>query len=75
MFDDPIVSETHRIRDTYAASFGYDIGKIVSDLISRQGKDGRRVVDRTSGKKSEQSDASKPPTSGFPDGLSSSAAG
>ena len=55
MFDDPIVSEIRKFREDYAASLGYDLGKIVADLQSRQGKDGRRVVDRTSQKKSEQS--------------------
>ena len=54
MFDDPIVSEIRKVREDYAASFGYDLGKIVADLQSRQGKDGRRIVDRTSLKKSEQ---------------------
>ena len=46
MFDDPIVAETRLQRDCYAASFGYDLTKIVADLQARQGKDGRRVVDR-----------------------------
>lgn len=72
MFDDPIVSETHRIRDDYAASFGYDLGLIVADLQSRQGKDGRRVVDRSARK---ESDRSEPPVDGLPDGLPASAAG
>ena len=53
MFDDPIVSEIRKVREDYAASFGYDLGKIVADLQSRQGKDGRCVVDRTSQKKPE----------------------
>ena len=50
MSDDPIVVETRKIRDEYAASLGYDLGRIVFDLQSRQGKDGRRLVDRTSNK-------------------------
>ena len=41
MFDDPIVSEIRKFREDYAASLGYDLGKIVADLQSRQGKDGR----------------------------------
>ncbi len=44
MFDDSIVAETRFQRDTYAASFGYDLAKIVANLQTRQGKDGRRVV-------------------------------
>ena len=73
MFDDPIVAETRSQRDSYAASFGYDLAKIVADLQTRQGKDGRRVVDRRS--KSEQNDAPKPPIVGLPDGASTTAAG
>ena len=61
MFDDPIVIETRKYREAYAESFGYDLGRIVADLHSRQGRDGRRVVDRTSVKKSKQSDAPKSP--------------
>lgn len=57
MFDDPIVLETRKHREEYAASFGYDLDRIVADLQSRQGLDGRMVVDRTSVDKSEQSDA------------------
>ena len=60
MFDDPIVAEISKFREEYAASFGYDLGKIVSDLRSRQGKDGRRIVDRTSQNMTDQGDAPKP---------------
>ena len=57
MFDDPIILETRKYREEYAASFGYDLERIVADLQSRQGSDGRTVVDRTSTGKSEQNDA------------------
>ena len=57
MFDDPIVRETRNHREAYAASFDYDLKRIVADLQSRQGCDGRIVVDRTSIEKSEPSDA------------------
>ena len=57
MFDDPIVLENRKHREEYAASFGYDLVRIVADLESRQGRDGRLIVDRTSVEKSEQSDA------------------
>ena len=57
MFDDPIVQETRKHREEYAASFGYDLDRIVADLQARQGRDGRKVVDRTSVAKSEQADA------------------
>ena len=53
MFDDPIVLETRKYREQYAASFGFDLERIVADLQSRQGSDGRTVVDRSSTGKSE----------------------
>ncbi len=71
MFDDPIVAETRRNREAYAASFGYDLGKIIADLQSRQGKDGRQIVDRR--KKSDQNDTPKPRIVGVPDGASAPA--
>jgi hypothetical protein len=61
MFDDPIVLETREHREEYAATFGYDLARIVADLQSRQGRDGRTVVDRTLVEMSEQSDAPKSP--------------
>jgi hypothetical protein len=75
MLDDPIVSEIGKFRDEYAASLGYDLGKIVSDLRSRQGKDGRRIVDRTSLEMSDQGDAPEPLTTRVVDASSASAAG
>jgi hypothetical protein len=75
MLDDPIVSEIGKFRDEYAASFGYDLGRIVSDLQSRQGNDGRRIVDRTSQELSEQSNAPERPIARVPEGASTSAAG
>ena len=54
MFDDPIVSEIRKFREDYAASLGYDLGKTVAELHSRQGKDGRQVVDRTSQKNGQR---------------------
>ena len=62
MFEDPIVLETRKHREEYAASLGYDLNRIVADLQSRQGHDGRVVVDRMSAGKSEQTDEPKPTT-------------
>ena len=73
MFDDPIVAEIRKFREEYAASFGYDLGKIVSDLRSRQGKDGRRIVDRTSQKMTDQGDALTPPVTRVLDRTATSA--
>lgn len=47
MLNDPIVLEIRKRREEYAASLGYDLKRIVADLQSRQGKDGRAVVDRS----------------------------
>ncbi len=66
MFDDPIVSEIRRVREENAALFGNDLGKIVDDLQSRQGKDGRHVVDRTTQKNPEQSGQLKRSTAALP---------
>ena len=54
MFDDPVVAETRRIREEYAARFGYDLAAIVADLRSRQGLDGRKVVRRSKKSGGEQ---------------------
>ena len=62
MFDDPIVLETRKRREEYAASLGYDLDRIVADLQLRQGHDGRVVVDRSCREKSEPSDAQEPPS-------------
>lgn len=60
MFDDPIVLETRKYREEFAVSLGYDLDRIVADLQSRQGLDGRVVVDRTSVDESDQSEARSP---------------
>ena len=41
---DEILSEVRRIREAYAAEFGYDIQKMVEDLKRRQAESGRKVV-------------------------------
>ena len=62
MFDDPIVLETHKRREEYAASLGYDLDRIVADLQLRQGRDGRVVVDRSPRGRSEPSDVGDAPS-------------
>jgi hypothetical protein len=44
MRDDPIVEEIHRIRQEYAASFNYDMDAICDDLVSKERRNGRKVV-------------------------------
>jgi hypothetical protein len=46
MKDDPIVEEVRRIREAYAAKFGYDIKKIVEDLRRYGGATVRRSPKR-----------------------------
>jgi hypothetical protein len=36
MLKDPIVDEVHAIREAHAKRFGYDMRKIVDDLIKKQ---------------------------------------
>ncbi len=44
MWKDPVVEEVRRIRDEYARSFEYDLGKICEDLRRQQAESGRKVV-------------------------------
>lgn len=60
MLNDPIVLETRERRDAYAASLGYDLGRIVADLQARQGLDGRTVIDRFTAKESRVGPARRP---------------
>lgn len=36
MWNDPIVNEVRAAREAYSARFGHDLGKIASDLRSKQ---------------------------------------
>jgi len=40
------VAEVRRIREAQAAQFNFDLHAIFEDARSREGRDGRRVVDR-----------------------------
>jgi hypothetical protein len=42
--DDPIVSQAYRGWREHAARFSHDLGAIVRDIWSRDGKDGEPVV-------------------------------
>ncbi|MEX2175272.1 MAG: hypothetical protein WD872_13000 [Pirellulaceae bacterium] len=44
MFRDRIVEEIRRIREAHAARFDFDIRRIVADLKTREGADGRQVL-------------------------------
>jgi hypothetical protein len=47
MRDDPIVTETRRIRDELCAKFNYDAQAIFADLRDRQQVLGKRLVRAT----------------------------
>jgi len=38
------VAEVRRIREAQAAKFNYDLAAIIADARSREGRDGRKVV-------------------------------
>ncbi len=44
MWKDPVVEDVRAIRDEYARSFDYDLGKICEDLRSQQAKTESEVV-------------------------------
>lgn len=44
MWNDPIVEETRKQRDQYAARFGYDLAAMLRDLKAREQKGGRPLV-------------------------------
>ena len=46
MKNDPIVEETHAIRDRLAADFGYDVSRIFADIRSREHLLGDRLKNR-----------------------------
>lgn len=46
MTNDPIVEETHVVRDRLAANFGYDVSRIFADIRSREHLLGDRLKNR-----------------------------
>ncbi len=47
MYSDPIVEQTRKLRDEYAARFNYDMDAICQDLIERQRVSVRKLVKRS----------------------------
>ncbi|MBI4567466.1 MAG: hypothetical protein HY719_03625 [Planctomycetes bacterium] len=45
--DDEIIAEIRAYREAHAASFGFDLARIVEDIRRRQRESGRRVVTRS----------------------------
>ena len=46
MYSDPIVEQTRKLRDEYAAKFNYDLDAICQDLMERQKNNDRKLVRR-----------------------------
>jgi hypothetical protein len=44
MWEDPIVRETRKRRDEYAATFGHDADAIFEDIQKRQSQRGEKLV-------------------------------
>lgn len=44
MWQDPIISETHALRDEYIRQFNYDVDAIFEDLMEKQAMHPERVV-------------------------------
>ena len=47
MYNDPIVEQTRKLRDEYAARFNYDLDAICQDLIERQQVSAHKLVKRS----------------------------
>ena len=46
MYSDPIVEQTRKLRDEYAARFNYDLDAIFQDLMERQQVSDRKLIKR-----------------------------
>ncbi len=44
MWKDPIVEETRKIREKYAASLGHDLDAIFRDIKEREAKSNKKIV-------------------------------
>ena len=44
MWEDPLVEEVRKVRETHAAQFNYDLRAIYRDLKEQELKSGRRFV-------------------------------
>ncbi len=47
MYSDPIVEQTRKLRDEYAARFNYDLDAICEDLMKRQRASDRKLIRRS----------------------------
>ena len=44
LWNDPIVEEVRKARDTYAKQFNYDLDRIYQDLKEKENKSNRMVI-------------------------------
>lgn len=57
MWQDPIIKETRRLREEYAAKFNHDPDAIFDDILARQEKTERKVVSFPARKPRQKSNA------------------
>ena len=73
MWEDPIVAEVHRTRETLAAKFDFDVKAIFADLRKRQASLGDRLVPQKN-RAEPPAEANRGPHSGSGESTSSEAA-
>ena len=56
-WDDPIVADVRRIRESLSAKFDFDVSAIFADLRARQTSAGARLVRAKRTREAEQQDA------------------
>jgi hypothetical protein len=56
-WEDPIVAEVRRTRESLSAKFDFDVSAIFADLRARQNSAGVRLVKAIRNREGEQSDA------------------
>lgn len=59
-FEDPIVADVRRIRETLSAKFDFDVSAIFADLRARQSNAGHRLITIKRNDGAEQSDEREP---------------
>jgi hypothetical protein len=57
MWQDPIIKETRKLREEYAAQFDHDPDSIFKDILTRQKKTKRKIVSFSSKKPTNKSKA------------------
>ena len=74
-WEDPIVAEVRRTRESLSAKFDFNVSAIFADLRARQTSVGARLVRASRHGEAEQGVAPESPTARVPDGQSNPATG